>query len=485
MNNKFDIINFNNKEIKRFSLEFNNRTLEKLFIHDYTKYSLNQNRFALILSVLSLTFFIFQDYFSVPELFSRFLFTRLTTITFLGIITIGLSFTKFHKALSYSILLYLFVTGMVINYFSMTTGFLVNSPYHYSLVLFFFFIFTLFRVPFRQVLFIAIAVLFLFEISLVTYGTVKKTDLFISNLHVIVSFITGIFAGYFIELYARKDFVQKNFLESENKRIIKSSSNLEEEVEKRTQDLLKMNKQLRKSKLRAEGSENLKTNFIANISHEIRTPLTRIIGFSELLAKANLPDEKRLKYSNILQENSDQLLRVISDMIELSKLQTDNIVIEKSMFNLKRFLESFESIFLELTAKYSKTHLRFSLDNFIVDEKTQINSDKNELRRVIINLLDNAIKFTNKGFVKLSCNVFSEDYLIFCVADTGIGIDKENQEFIFDHFRQVEDGATRSYGGVGVGLSISKEIIRNLEGDIWVESERKKGASFYFKIPYK
>lgn len=472
------------KKLNRFSLEFVERKLEKQFYADYISNSLLQNRLSLLLGIIVYTAFSILDYYLIPELFVRFLYTRLFIVIPLGLISFALTFIKNQKIGNYSIVLSVFVAGIVLDYFSMTTGYLHLSPYYFGIVLYFIFIFSLIRMVFVQSLLVALVVFAFFEFSLFTYGTLEFSEQIIANLFVVSGLLITVCAGYMGELVFRKNFLIRTELEFANKSITKSRASLEDEVQKRTMDLVKVNNQLRKSKLRAEGSENLKTNFIANVSHEIRTPLTRIIGFSELLTKAELTLDKKVKYSGILQENSDQLLRVITDMIELSKLQTNNIIIEKNLFYLDRFLKSFDSLFTELAAKYSKNHINFSIDNFIADDKFQINSDKNELRRVITYLLDNAIKFTNKGFVKLSCNTCSDDHLIFCVTDTGIGIDKENQEFVFDHFRQVDDGSTRSYGGVGVGLSISKEIIRNLKGKIWMESEKKKGTSFYFKIPF-
>ncbi|MBK8805460.1 MAG: HAMP domain-containing histidine kinase [Bacteroidales bacterium] len=478
------LIEIRGKKINRFTLEFSDKSLERSFKSDYFYHSLFQNRLSIIFGMIVFLFFSIIDTYIIPELSIRFIITRVVVILPLGIAALLLSYTKRDILSNYFQTFSVLVIGFVINYFILTSSYVNLSPYYPGLILYFIYLFTVIRIYFIKSLLVSIGVLISFELTILSNNSLMKEDIITANLYVLSALLLSSIAGYFGELLMRKNYLVKNELEKANDEISQARLNLEDEIQKRTVELVNINKQLRKSKLRAEGSENLKTNFIANISHEIRTPLTRIIGFSELLTKAELSSDKRMKYSLILQENSDQLLRVITDMIELSKLQTDNVKIQNTKFNLAHFLESFNAIFSELNFKYSKNQIKFSIDNFIQDSKMQVYSDKNELRKVITNLLDNSVKFTNKGFVKLSCNVITEKFLMFCISDTGIGIDKENQEFIFDYFRQVDDGATRSYGGVGVGLSISKEIIRSLGGEIWVESDKNKGANFYFKIPY-
>ncbi len=239
--------------------------------------------------------------------------------------------------------------------------------------------------------------------------------------------------------------------------------------------------ELIKAKEKAEQSDKLKTEFIHNMSHEIRTPMNGILGFSQILERYDLSDDERKQYIKIIQNSGKQLLRVIDDILEISRLETKQVETIEKEVNLNNLLLDLFSIFdLKAKEKEISLYLRKSLTN----EESIILTDASKLNKILSNLLENAIKFTNKGFVELGYNL-KNDKLEIYVKDTGIGIKPENQEIIFERFSQEEKQLSQKVGGLGLGLSIAKENTQLLGGEIKLESEKGKGTTFYIIIPYK
>jgi len=235
------------------------------------------------------------------------------------------------------------------------------------------------------------------------------------------------------------------------------------------------------AKEKAEESDRLKSAFLANISHEIRTPMNGILGFSDMLARENLDTEKRELFIDIIHKSGTQLLSIIDDIIDISKIETEQIRIEKQTFDLNEVMEYTYELF---KPQLKQLNLEFE---YIPDNKNDVcivESDKVRLQQIITNLLNNAIKFTHKGFIKYGYTVIEKDVRIF-VKDSGIGIAPEHKDIVFERFRQVDEGSSRNYGGTGLGLSISKALVEKLGGTIWLESEPGIGSNFYFTIPVK
>jgi PAS domain S-box-containing protein len=242
------------------------------------------------------------------------------------------------------------------------------------------------------------------------------------------------------------------------------------------QELTKLYKELFQAKEKAIESDKLKTAFLANMSHEIRTPMNGIIGFTGLLNK-DTDEEKRIKYIEIIQKNTLQLLNIINDIVDISKIEAGQIDIDLITFNLDEFTQNLAD--LHLKKSYEK-NIILKLENF--DKEIEIIADENKLRQIFINLLDNAFKFTEKGSISFGYGI-KDDSIVFYVSDTGIGIDPENHQTIFERFRQAELSSARKYGGTGLGLSISRAFIEKMGGRIWLESELGKGAKFQFSLP--
>ena len=239
-------------------------------------------------------------------------------------------------------------------------------------------------------------------------------------------------------------------------------------------------KQLIKAKEEAELNNRLKTSFLANMSHEVRTPMNAIIGFSEILNDRELGWDQRLEFTKIVVDSSHQLLSIVDDIMEISQLESGNILLEVDALDLSPFLSDLSH---QYSVKANQSGLSLIKDTQSGDENITIYTDRKKLCQVLTILLENAIKFTKTGHITYGYRVKGEE-IEFFVEDTGIGIDKELHEVIFERFRQAEMDLTRRYGGTGLGLAISKNIVTLLGGKIWLDSTPDKGSTFYFTIPY-
>lgn len=232
---------------------------------------------------------------------------------------------------------------------------------------------------------------------------------------------------------------------------------------------------------KAEEGDRLKTAFLNNLSHEIRTPLNAIMGFSEILTKGILDNTKTRQANGIINRSGTQLLSIIDDIINMSGIEAGVIKASESECNINELIQGMHEQMLPLAeGKSIDLKIRASMDN----ETGHILTDTTKLTQILTNLLQNAIKFTDQGHVEFGCRV-KDKVVHFHVADTGMGISSEDQEIIFERFRQggVQPGGGQS--GLGLGLSISKSFVELLGGRIWVESQPDIGSTFYFTIPWK
>lgn len=245
-----------------------------------------------------------------------------------------------------------------------------------------------------------------------------------------------------------------------------------------------INDELKAAKEKAEESDKLKSAFLANMSHEIRTPMNAILGFATLIRNRILSEEKRRDYIDLINSNCRQLLNIITDIIDISKIEAGQISIFNKNFSLNKLLNE---LFLNYKNQIDlvKKPIRFILNNGLKNEESAIFTDKVRLEQILANLLSNAIKFTEKGTIEFGYTIDSKKDIVFYVKDTGIGISESEAKVIFDRFRQVSSSYNKIYGGTGLGLSISKGLVEKLGGKIWVESEQNTGSTFYFSMPYK
>ena len=237
------------------------------------------------------------------------------------------------------------------------------------------------------------------------------------------------------------------------------------------------------AKRRAEDADRLKSAFLANMSHEIRTPMNAILGFSELLTRNNVPQEKRELYAGHVKSNGKLLLTLIGDIIDLAKIEAEQITINKTPVNVEEILEELHEVSFTERARLGKEHLAVNRQVSKNGEPLWLLCDGVRLKQVLINLLSNAIKFTQEGNIEFGYSFPNKATVQFYVKDTGIGIAPENQAIIFERFRQADNSTTRLFGGTGLGLAISKRLVELMGGRIHVESELGKGSAFFFSLP--
>ncbi|MDA3912008.1 MAG: PAS domain S-box protein [Bacteroidales bacterium] len=238
---------------------------------------------------------------------------------------------------------------------------------------------------------------------------------------------------------------------------------------------------LKQAKEKAEESDRLKTAFLQNMSHEIRTPLNAISGFSGILNKPEFSEEKRSSFISIIQNSSEQLISIISDILTISSLETKQEKICNDKVCVNNIIIDLLSIF---KPQAHNQNISLYAKQQLSDNQAEIYTDKTKITQILSNLISNALKFTHEGFIEFGYKL-KEHELEFYVKDSGIGIKPEFHEEIFGRFHQATSSINKLYGGTGLGLSISKGFTDLLGGKIWVQSELEKGSTFYFTIPYK
>ncbi len=269
-----------------------------------------------------------------------------------------------------------------------------------------------------------------------------------------------------------------NYLEDSDGKIIGFIS-----VNSDITERLKADEELKAAKEKAEESDRLKSAFLSNMSHEIRTPLNGIIGFSTMLNEEKISPAKRMEYKDFIQRAANQLLNIINDLIDISKIESGQLSLHKKNVHIDQLLNELFEYYQEELKKNEKEHLELILQTPKGSKGYQIVSDEVRLRQVLINLLINALKFTEKGKIEFGYELLSDTTLKFFVKDTGIGIANQNLKIVFERFRQEDDSFRREFGGAGLGLAISKGIVDKMGGKIWVTSTKNKGSEFYFTIP--
>lgn len=243
---------------------------------------------------------------------------------------------------------------------------------------------------------------------------------------------------------------------------------------------VKSEDELKIAKEKAVESDRLKTLFFANMSHEIRTPLNGILGFSNLLSQAGLSDENRLYYGKIIENSGKRLMTIIDDIIDVAMIQSDQIQLNYRAFDLNDLLLEIYNAYLKRQEEKLK-RIEFCLKDR--NAASLIYSDRSRIYQLLNNLLDNAFKFTQHGKIEFGVGRIDKEQVDFFVKDTGVGIEKEKHKYIFDSFRQAEEGQARAYEGFGLGLTIVAGVVDKLNGQIYLNSEYGKGAEFIVSIP--
>jgi PAS domain S-box-containing protein len=247
----------------------------------------------------------------------------------------------------------------------------------------------------------------------------------------------------------------------------------------------KIEEELIIAKEHAEESDRLKTAFLQNMSHEIRTPMNAIIGFSTLMVSEYNNIEKLEEYSQIINHSCKDLLETIEGIIDIAKLESGRLLINNDVGNLKNLFNTLSLFFNEYKLRKDKQHIELNLQCQYNSDDIIIKTDLVKLKQVFINLISNAIKFTESGKIVGGCKFDKNQNLVFFVSDTGIGIPQDKHDIIFKRFVKVDLDKTKLMEGSGLGLAIVKELLDLIGGKIWFESEPFKGSTFYFTFPHE
>jgi PAS domain S-box-containing protein len=262
---------------------------------------------------------------------------------------------------------------------------------------------------------------------------------------------------------------------------------LEELVQERTTALIAANEDLKetiRAKEKAEEADRRKSTFLANMSHEIRTPLNGIVGLLQIIEANGLTPEQRQELVNIMNTSSSHLVNLIDDIIDISKIEAQQLTMHPAPVHLNALMNELRIFFETYLKSINKGHVMMILNESGLIDRCVAYVDPKRLRQVLNNLIGNAIKFTEEGHIRFGYRQSAPDQLEFVVEDTGIGLPADQQDIIFERFRQSDIGNDRKYGGTGLGLPISRSLAEMMGGSMWVQSTEDEGSAFYFTIPY-
>ncbi len=283
------------------------------------------------------------------------------------------------------------------------------------------------------------------------------------------------------EITTQRDFAekQKKFIEKQNKELEKHRNKLNQLVRERTSELeIALEK--------AKESDRLKSVFLSNMSHEVRTPMNAIIGFSGLLNDPELTEDNREELVARIEHNTNTLLHLIEDIIDIAKIEAGELEIYKKDCQINKILNELHVEYKEKIKLIYNKALEIKLSLGTKDKEFKIHTDTVRLEQILSNLIDNAIKFTEKGLIEFGYTLGkdkNDQNIVFFIKDTGIGLSKEQQKNIFQRFTKIEENRKKLHRGAGLGLAISQNIVELLGGKIWIDSTPNKGSTFYFSIP--
>jgi len=332
------------------------------------------------------------------------------------------------------------------------------------------------------------------DYSLAEYKQKQKQFIYWSILIILSSIVVATILAFFFQkvitrpIYQLEQVIDR--ISTESNYSIRSANKGTDEIGKLSKGFNLMitrienqNNDLKNAKAKSDEALEAKERFLANITHELRTPLSSIIGLTSLIEETELTKEQAGYFKNI-KNSSDHLLSIINDLLEFSKLGSGRFQFEKKEFSIRHTIARIEGT-LEFEIKNRNLIFQTNVDEGV--PSTMV-GDEFRLNQILINLIGNAIKFTPQGIIQVNITKKEEDdksiNIEFCIKDTGIGISKDKLVDIFESFTQESSSTNRKYGGSGLGLTITKQLIELQQGRIWVESEKGKGSSFFFFIPF-
>jgi signal transduction histidine kinase len=482
-----------NMDINRVTLRFTNQGREQEFQDYYYENSHIASRVSFLLTAILYSLFGYLDYITTTEYLDAF-----WTIRYFIVLPILLAVyisTFIRKLKNYWQPLMFFsylvaATGISIMIVVLPEDFIYSN----GLLLIFFAGYVFIKLRFFWASVAGWISLIIYNLLALNFGNIELTALIINNFFFVGANMIGMFAAYNAEVFDRRNFFLLEQVEAKNKDIAEINKGLERKVEKRTALLNRRNEELHEeiarrivieqelvlAKEKAEQSDKLKSAFLANMSHEIRTPMNGIIGFANLLREAENEEELN-EFIEIIIKNGDHLLNLINDIIDLSKIEAGILKVNKYPFNLNELTNELYKTFL-MNPNVQERNLSIKMVNGLSDEQSTIITDRTRLNQILINIINNACKYTDRGSIEIGYSI-KGDQLHFYVKDTGIGISEEQQEHLFERFMQVTLNNTPKREGTGLGLAITKTYLKMMGGNIQVRSTPNVGSTFSFYLP--
>lgn len=407
------------------------------------------------------------DVYMLPETYKTAWFIRFGLVSPVLVIVYILTYNKKFSQLARFWLAGLMVMGQIgIVYMIMAAkpGEEAYWGYYAGLILVMLWSEFIFRLSMGMIIFMSVSTIILYNlVAIGAQGLLsesagdKEFAWFLgNNFFLFFACVLSVFGAYQLNQYEKKIIENYKLLEDESKK-------------------------LKNALARAEESDKLKSAFLHNLSHEIRTPLNSIMGFSDIIQNTESDIEHIKQYSNLIYLSSERLLNIVNDVVNLSLLDSGQEKVNYQQFDLTLLLDKLNKRYKDIA---ESKNLQFELIKNECVTTYDVVTDLNKLEIIISKFLDNAFKFTTEGSITLECTKKNQEF-IFCVSDTGIGIEKEMQEHIFKHFRQVEIGNMRNYEGAGIGLTLAKGYTKLLKGKLWLDSEYGKGSAFYVSFEFR
>lgn len=462
-------------DINRITLAFSDENEQK-FLIKYLQNSIVQFRVSFVLLIFLYGIFGYLDMIVAKEYVRLFHLIRYVIVIPLLSVVFLFSYSRHFIKIWQELLVCCFIvagTGITI----MTLKAPQNYAYYAGMMLIFSAGYFFIRLRFFLATVAGWITLLFFNIGAIFFSDTSALMIITNNFFFISANLIGMFAAYNIEYYARRDFLLNQQLDARNAEIAEANKNLESKVNERTIELVQ-------AKEHAEQSDKLKSAFLANMSHEIRTPMNGILGFAELLKEPKLTGDEQQEYIGIIEKSGARMLNIINDLIDIAKVEAGQMNILISETDINEQLGYIYDLFKpEVESKGMKLSYKIGLKA----KNALIKTDQEKIYAILINLVKNAIKYSNQGSIEFGYILKSDSEpaeLEFFVKDTGIGISKDKQEVIFNRFVQADIDDKQALQGAGLGLSITKAYVEILSGKIWVDSEEGKGSVFYFSIPY-
>jgi signal transduction histidine kinase len=317
-------------------------------------------------------------------------------------------------------------------------------------------------------------------LSIVFAFSHEYSETFVILFFLSIGFVFSAYAAYFFEFSDRKSFVAQYELIQKNQAYHTLQNELELIVEERTRQLQTLNMELEKAKEKAEEHNKIKSKFLSTISHEIRTPLTAIMGFSQLLLK-NPEAEKRNMYYATIEENTNKLLEIVTNILSLAEIETQRLEPAVCKISHTFFSRKIEHLIQEKLRKYHKD-LYFNIQ-FEEQRSFTVTMGETDLLTIIKHIVDNAIKYTSEGQIGCACKINADNMFEILVSDTGTGIPLSQLTVIFEYFRQGNQDDSRTFPGIGAGLAICKGLVQNAGGAMFIESKEGNGTKTKVLIP--